>query len=346
MVPWRRSALRLYHGTWSEWNDERVNWITARPFVQIGSRHTPQRGMKTLEEGEQRTLAVIGAGAVGGALARRLAACGYDVQAVISRTADHARTLAGQASAPIASDALEDLPETAQMVFCCVPDAVLAGLAERLSALPLDWTGRLVVHTSGALTTRVLAPLAKAGALTLSFHPMQTFAPGTLPDVFAGIYVALEGSAPARAVGHRVAEDLGARPLELAPEAKVRYHLAAAMASNFLVTLMALAEEVLASIGLDPEEGAAVLRPLVEGTWRNLADGRPEEVLTGPAARGDGETLAQHAAALEAHLPHLAPVYKALVAETVRVAVQGGKIPAGTAQKVLSGIHAVLEPDD
>lgn len=289
-------------------------------------------------------VALVGAGAVGSALARRLVERGYTFLAVISRTAAHAQSLAEEVEAPVASSALEDLPADAELVFCCVPDDVLSEVAEQLQALSFDWSGRLAVHTSGALTTRVLDPLARAGAQTLSFHPLQTFTADTAPSAFEGIYIGLEGAPDAVEVGRRLARDLGAHPLELAAEAKVRYHLAASMASNFLVTLVALVEEVLGSIDIDTEEHRALLGPLVETTWRNLAKRSPEEVLTGPIARGDRETLAEHAAAIAAHHPHLTPVYVALAAETVRLAARGGKIDAETADRLLDVLQGILEP--
>ena len=86
------------------------------------------------------------------------------------------------------------------------------------------------------------------------------------------------------------------------------------------------------------------MQPLVEGTLRNLARHLPEDVLTGPIARGDHRTVAAHLDALTDHLPHLIPVYAALGAEAVRVAVRSGKLAPDDAQQVLDTLHAALEP--
>ncbi len=288
-------------------------------------------------------VAIIGAGALGAALARRLAGCGYRIEAVLSRTAGRARALAAGLEAPVASASLADLPAAASLVFCCVPDDAVGAVARRLRRVRADWSGATVAHTSGALTAAALEALRGSGAALLSFHPMQTFPPGVLPDAFAGIYVALEGDAEAVALGARVAADLGARSLTLAPDAKTRYHLAASMASNFFVTLMALVGEVLASAGIDRRQGAALVRPLVEGTWSNLARHLPEDALTGPIARGDRHTVAAHLDALTEHLPHLLPVYAALGAEAVRVAVRSGRLAPEDARQVLDALHAALD---
>ncbi len=293
---------------------------------------------------ERPGAAIIGAGALGRALARRLAARGYRVEAVLSRTAVRARALAAQVKAPVASAALADLPSGVRLVFCCVPDDAVGAGARTLQTVRSDWSGTTVAHTSGALTAAALYPLGEQGAALLSFHPLQTFTPASLPDVFEGIYVVLEGDAEAVALGVRVADDLGARSFTLAPEAKMRYHLAASMASNFFVTLMALVGEVLADAGIDRRQGAALMQPLVEGTWRNLARRLPEDALTGPIARGDRRTVAAHLDALADHLPHLIPVYAALGAEAVRVAVRSGQLAPDDAQRVLDTLHTALEP--
>ncbi|GIV60811.1 DUF2520 domain-containing protein [Rhodocaloribacter litoris] len=286
--------------------------------------------------------ALIGAGGLGTALGLRLAACGYTVRAVVSRSGVSARRLAARVGA--VATPLDDLPGDVEVVLCCVPDDALAPLVEALSRLPRDWAGTVVAHTSGTRSSEALAPLARRGALTLRFHPLQSFPPGSPPERFDGIYVGLEGRPAARAFGERLATGLGARPVTIPAGAGPRYHLAATLASNFLVTLMALAAEVLAGAGFDRPTARAMLQPLVEGTWRNLADRLPEEALTGPVARGDRETVRRHLQALHQDLPHLLPVYAALTGETVRVAVRSGRLNPEDARSLLDLLHAALDP--
>lgn len=291
---------------------------------------------------DQPGVAIIGAGAVGSVLARGLAEAGYRIEAVMSRTPARARALAERVGAPLASDRLDDLPHRVALVLCCVPDDTIHDIARTLVTAHTDWRGRVVAHTSGALTAGVLSPLAECGAATGSFHPLQTFTSDSATKAFAGIYFALEGSPGAIALGKQLARDLGARSVTLAPEAKAQYHLAASIASNFFVALMAVTGEVLSDAGIDRHEGAALLRPLVEGTLHNLKDRLPEEVLTGPIARGDRTTVAAHLETLDRHLPHLLSLYAALSVETVRVAVRSGRLHPDEAEALLSLLHAAL----
>ena len=291
----------------------------------------------------QPVVAIVGAGAVGRALGQSLRAAGYPIAAVISRNPVSARELAAQVEAPVASAALEDLPGEVRLVFCCVPDDALPGLAEKLALVPHDWPRTVVAHTSGALPARVLEPVGRRGALLLSFHPVQSFPRQGPPPSLAGVAIGLEGDPEAVALGREVARALGSRPVELSAETKPRYHLAAVLASNGLGALMAMAGEVLASIGLSRPEAHAMLLPLVQGTLHNLEQLLPEEALTGPAVRGDLFPIVQHLEALQQHLPHLLPVYAALTTEMIRVGVRSGRLAPERATALLDRLQEALD---
>jgi predicted short-subunit dehydrogenase-like oxidoreductase (DUF2520 family) len=315
--------------------------------------------------------AIVGAGAMGTTLAHRLRGAGYPVATVLSRSARSAQTLATAVDAPTASTDLTDLPERARLVFLTVPDAQVTAtaraLAERRSH---PWPHCLAAHTSGALPAAVLGPLAEAGATTLGFHPLQAFTRDTPPEAFDGICIGLEGAPDALAAGRSLAEALGARPLALPASAKTRYHLAASMASNFLVTLMAMAGDVLDdaldglpddapqglpddALGDDASDSRIFgntgatnpLLPLVQGTLRNVRDAAPEAALTGPIARGDEDTVSAHVEALRAHHPGFLPVYVALATETVRLAARTDRFPPAVTDRLLRLLADALEEE-
>lgn len=286
---------------------------------------------------------IVGAGAVGSALARRLVDRGERVEVVVSRTQADARALAEKVGASVAGTVGTALPTQVQLVLICVPDEAIAAVAEALAALDHPWTETLVAHTSGALTSEVLAPLARQGAATLSIHPLQTFAPDTPPEAFENIFVGLEGDASAVEKGEGLVRALGARPLRLTAETKAQYHAAAALASNGLVALMGVVQEVLAGADVEGASAAEVVAPLVEQTWENLTQKPPEDVLTGPVARGDRETVEAHLDALADTTPHLMPLYAALSTEMTRMAVRNGQLDRGHAEAMLDVLQAALE---
>lgn len=295
---------------------------------------------------EKPSVAIIGAGAVGSALAQGLARVGYPIITVVSRRLTQAQVLADLVGAEAVSTSLHAVPESVDCVFCCVPDDVIGEVAQGLCEARPDWSDCVIAHTSGVATASALDPLHEHGAALLSFHPLQTFPNTSTPNVFEGIYIGIEGDERALLMARQMALDLGAQAFTLTPEAKTRYHLAASMASNYFVTLMALAGEVMVDINMDRTKSAALLRPLVESTWQNLERHLPEDVLTGPVARGDRFTVADHLNALAKHLPHLIPVYAALGAETVRVAVRSGQLDPSAAQHLLDILYAALDPNE
>jgi len=289
-------------------------------------------------------VAVVGAGAVGTALAQRLADRGVPVRAILSHDPDDAQALAGQVGAPVASADGTALPAEVRLVMLCVPDDAIPDVAEALAAVAHPWERTVVGHTAGARPATVLDPLARKGAATLSFHPLQTFTAATAPAAFEDIVVGIEGAPAAVAAGKALARTLGARPVELTAQGKALYHCAAALAANGLVALMGVVEEVLAAAdGPDDASAATLMAPLVEQTWTNLTTGSPEGALTGPVARGDADTIEAHLQALRDEAPHLLPLYAALSTEMTRLAVRGGQLDGDTAEALLQMLQTTLQ---
>ncbi|CAN5556730.1 DUF2520 domain-containing protein [soil metagenome] len=280
-------------------------------------------------------IAIIGAGAVGCALGRRFKTAGFPVDAVISRSADSAEKLAAEVGAEVSSTSVRDIPAGVEAVLICVPDSNVSAVVEDLSYVRHNWRATVVAHTSGALSADVLQPLADEGARVMSFHPLQALTLKSDEKALDGVYVGIEGDPRAVAAGIEIAVGLELRYLVLSRDAKVRYHLAASMASNYLVTLMAIVQEVAGSLNIGRNEAQNLIAPLIRGTLDNVAKASPEEVLTGPILRGDVDTIRQHGISLRQHLPHLVPVYSAMGIETVRVAVRSGRLDPALAEELL-----------
>jgi predicted short-subunit dehydrogenase-like oxidoreductase (DUF2520 family) len=187
--------------------------------------------------------------------------------------------------------------EGAELVLLCVPDAEIAAAAAAVAP------GPLVGHCSGATGLEVLAPHEALG-----LHPLMTVTPEGA--TFAGAGAAIAGTTPrALATARALAGALGLRPLVLADADRTAYHAAASIASNFLVTLEAWAEQLLPG---DRE----LLAPLVRATVENWAAQGPARALTGPIARGDAATVARQRAAVAVLTPERLPLWDALAAAT------------------------------
>lgn len=259
-------------------------------------------------------LGVIGAGRVGGALARLLAARGWPVVAVASRSAEAARALAGAVGAEVVPDAPSVLAR-AELTLLTVPDDAIEGVAGRLAEQAVP--GRAIAHTSGVNGAETLAPLAERGMRTGSLHPAFPFAGGETPDL-AGVFFAVEAEDPdLRRTLLELVAALGGRPLVIPAGGKAQYHAALAIASNFAVTLYAEAERLLTGLGIPREAADGALNGLLAGTVENLRQRGIPEALTGPLSRADAGTVRRHLRALDEADPELAALYVRLARRTL-----------------------------
>src|SRR5208283_373711 len=142
---------------------------------------------KESDKAKPVTVSVVGAGNLGTALALTLPAAGYEVKIIAGRakstSARVTKALARKVGARFVE--LGKQPLDTDIVWIAVPDDMIAGVS-RLLAPSQDWKGRIVFHSSGALTSNELAPLREKGARAASVHPMMTFVRNSVPQM-AGV---------------------------------------------------------------------------------------------------------------------------------------------------------------
>jgi predicted short-subunit dehydrogenase-like oxidoreductase (DUF2520 family) len=265
---------------------------------------------------------------MGTSLARALARRGWDLAVIADRdpaAAREARRIVGRGRAT--ADMRRAAARGAGVVFVCVPDDALAGVAQRLARAGGDWAGRTVFHTSGLLSSAALEPLRRRGASVASLHPVQSFPARTgRPRLFRGIVWSVEGDAGTVRLGAAIARGLGGRAVRLSAEAKPLYHAACSVASNFLVALEAAGAGLLADAGFDRRAATRALLPLVQGTLQNVKELGWARALTGPVARGDVRTVRRHLQAL-AGRPLAGEIYRALAKQALTL-VDPRRVPA------------------
>ncbi len=251
-----------------------------------------------------KSVSIIGAGRLGASLGHALVRRGYDLRAVSCRTLRSARESARIAGA---GRALTDIVKAAgdsDTVFLCVTDRALPEVAAALASSRLDWKGRTVFHTSGLVSSRVLEPLARAGARTASFHPAQTFARKEAdPGLFRGIFFGLEGDPAAVKSALAIARRLGGSAILLDEKDKVLYHAACVVCSAGGTAVFDAASRLLAGTGLETRLAARVLIPLAEKSLRNVKELGATAAFTGPISRGDVQTVRSHFKVLPAKGP-------------------------------------------
>ena len=296
--------------------------------VQAGEEHAHPHAPS--DDGRPR-LAFVGAGRVGTALAVACARAGWQVSAVASR--DEARRLRLAELIPGVRAFAEPYAvlDEADMIFLTVPDDALPEMAASLKL----YSGQAVVHTSGALPASVLAPAMAAGTSAASFHPLVAFA-----DVerglaaLTGATIALEGDETLLPVLAELAEAVGGRPVILASEGKTAYHAAAMLAAGGLVGLLDAIVEVAAGAGLDEAAALSLYAPLSRQTLANAEELGVRPALTGPFVRGDVATVQGHLDALRRLAPAALPLYRAVAARELAIAVGRGELSADSAGRL------------
>jgi predicted short-subunit dehydrogenase-like oxidoreductase (DUF2520 family) len=271
------------------------------------------------------SFAIVGCGRTGSALGFFLRHAGYPLHAMVSRTLASAAKAADWAGAERFGATAPELIRDADVIFLTTPDGVIEEACSGLVEMGAIRKGVVVMHCSGSLPSTILDAARQVGAKTGSMHPLQSFAAVQKErNPFEGIIVAVEGDAEAVAVARQMATDLGAISLAIRTESKTLYHASAVVASNYLVTLMDFAFQLLGQAGIEMEDAFKVLGPLVRGTLNNIEKAGPVKSLTGPIVRGDLETVRQHIAGIAAQAPHLLRLYKMMGIYTVNVGVANG----------------------
>ncbi len=260
---------------------------------------------------EKSSIAIIGAGSLGSALALSLRAAGYRIDEIITRDAAgslaRARKLATRLGACARS--LSHAPLSARVVWVCVPDREISPCAGMLAGLA-DWRGKIVLHPSGALTSSELRPVKDKGAVVASVHPLMTFVRKVKPSL-AGVPFALEGDAAAVRVARQIVRDLGGEPFSIAKAYKPAYHAWGGFTSPLLVAALVTAEQVAAKAGISRRLARRRMQPIVQQTLANYFERGPADAFSGPILRGDTATIEKHLEILD-HLPEAKQVYLAL----------------------------------
>jgi len=206
-------------------------------------------------------------------------------------------------------------PLHTDLVWITVPDDSIAQVAGKLAGVQ-DWRGKIVFHSSGALTSDELASLRSGKARVASVHPMMTFVRGSAPNVAEAVF-ALEGDVAATRVAREIVERLGADAFPIRKQNKVLYHAFGSFASPLVIALMASLEQVALAAGIAKRKIKPVIVPLLRQTLRNYLKQDAASAFSGPWARGDVSTLRKHLQELKS-VPEARAVYLALAKSAVK----------------------------
>lgn len=229
----------------------------------------------------------IGSGNVATHLSHAMNTIGHDIVQIISKNVDNAKGLA-QAFSCDYTDDIKLMDQTVDVCIICVSDNQIEPIAKQLP--PSDC---VVVHTCGSVGLNALSSI---GPNTGVFYPLQSFSKERQLDV-QGIPFLLEASNPETLIIlHTLAKSLSHYVLTADSETRLKYHLSAVLANNFVNHLYTESARLLEDSGLDFN----VLKPIIKETALKIQNLPPAEAQTGPAKRGDQPTIEKHLALIKA----------------------------------------------
>ncbi len=274
-----------------------------------------------------KMVSIIGAGVVGTAVGYLLRQKGHTVNGVVSRNLKNAENAVRFIGEGTPGDDPAKGALGSDWVFITTPDRSIKETCEKVASGGGFKDGAIAVHLSGALSSEILASAREHGARALSIHPIQSLASveqavRNLP----GSYFSMEGDPAAMADGREIVEALGGMLVVIPSEQKALYHAGAAVASNYLVTVVDYAITIFESLGMDRDEALKAVLPLVRGTVNNIERVGVPDALTGPIARGDLDTVEGHINVLAKKLPNMVRLYCELGKHAVVVGMAKGTI--------------------
>lgn len=226
----------------------------------------------------------IGAGNLAWHLAPVLDNTEYSVREIYSRDSRHAEALVKRLYHAKVQSTLDFSSSPSRIFIIAVSDDVIGEVAQEI-ILPDD---AILLHTSGSQPLNVLAYAATSRIGV--FYPLQTFTKNRKVD-FAEVPVFVESEdRETEKILVEMGKTISTKVKRISSSERKAVHVAAVFASNFTNHMLTISRDVLTRNKLDFEW----LRPLIAETVNKALSLGPDEAQTGPAKRGDLETLDSH----------------------------------------------------
>ncbi|MBR1508865.1 MAG: DUF2520 domain-containing protein [Eubacterium sp.] len=257
----------------------------------------------------------IGAGRVGCTFGKYMKLHGLDVAGYYSRNLEHARE-AATFTDTLCYERTDDLVNDCDIIFLTVSDKAIAEVFDGLKGLPIE--GKIICHTSGAMTSSVFTDSDSSGVYGYSIHPIYAVSDKlTSYKDFQNAFITIEGHEKYMDTIVAMVDQMGLKHSIINAHDKVKYHASACLASNMVCGIFAMAQRLLTECGFSEEDAHTALSGLFLDNAKGVVSKGAAKQLTGPIERGDAVTVKAHLEALNEDDKN---TYTALAAEVLKLA--------------------------
>jgi predicted short-subunit dehydrogenase-like oxidoreductase (DUF2520 family) len=241
---------------------------------------------------------IIGSGKLARALCPVLLKNEIQIDQIFSRNLEHAKNLATPYKIRFTDD-YNILEKNADLYLVCVNDDAITEVSESLSR-HLDPTDR-ICHTSGS---RGVAAISGYFHHRACLWPMQSFSHNTQVN-WSEVPIFLSGSDSILEEIEKMCRRISQKVYRLDEEKKKWVHVAAVFANNFSNYNLTITKKILDSCGVPLD----VMEPMMDNMMRNVFHIGPANTQSGPANRGDRETIEMHRKMLLEKFPEYENLY-------------------------------------
>ena len=270
-------------------------------------------------------IGIVGAGALGGAVAIALNKKGFTVTKIFSRSESSIKKLCSRIDGSSLSKSVQEVSDNTDIIFITTSDNAIQTSAESSS-----WqTGQIVIHCSGVSGLEVLDKAKSDGASIGSMHPLQPFSDMDLGSKnLNNITFGIDGDKIALDIISKLVKILDAISIRIDPRFRALYHLSGVMAGNLLLGMASSIADIWQNIGLSREDGAKALIPMMIQSCKNIIELGIPQSMAGPYVRGDYDTVKMHLDSLQKSHPDILPMYVELAKISLKYADEkvGGAI--------------------
>ena len=223
-----------------------------------------------------RKIAIIGTGNVAYSLCKILKSKEIEPFCVFARNSDKAEKVHEDLGVEVVSS--YDKVLESDLAIIAVKDDAILDVATHL----IDYKG-LAVHTSGTQSSEILNKIERYGVL----YPLQTMSKNR-EIAFDDVPLLIYANSPEDLIRlDGFAHHLSSKVEYCDDEQRKMIHLAAVFVSNFTNVMLGVGDKLLKENGLSVN----LMYPLVKEMMQKSFEISPEKALTGPARRGDFETI-------------------------------------------------------